>query len=110
MVDDYSDSSIYRIYNRNNPCDFYIGSTRCIRKRISTHYDAGNNENNPHYNFKLYTHIRDNGSWGFWIIDDMEMISFLNEPSSLPKNQLKPKLKDLRLMRIKIRSVIRAPH
>lgn len=38
-----------------------------MTKRISTHYDAGNNENNPQYNSKLYTHIRGNGGWGDWV-------------------------------------------
>ena len=97
MVDDYSDSSIYRIYNRNNPCDFYIGSTRCIRNRISAHYDAGNNENNPRYNLKLYTHIRENGSWGFWIIDEIYNFSCNNIEELREKeqefiNRLKPTL------------------
>jgi hypothetical protein len=44
MVDDYSDSSIYRIYNRNNPSDFYIGSSRCITERMRCHYSVDNNE------------------------------------------------------------------
>jgi hypothetical protein len=97
MVDDYSDSSIYRIYNRNNPSDFYIGSTRCIRRRISCHYDACNNENNPHYNLKLYTHIRENGHWGFWIIDEIYNFSCNNIEELREKeqefiNRLKPSL------------------
>ncbi len=79
MVDDYSDSSIYRIYNRNNTSDFYIGSSRCITERIRCHYGVDNNENHPRYNSKLYTHIRENGGWGYWVIDKIYNFSCNNE-------------------------------
>ena len=97
MVDDYSDSTIYRIYNRNNPNDFYIGSSRCITERISSHYSKCNNENNSHYNLKLYTHIRENGGWGDWVIDGFYSFSCDNDEELREKeqefiNRLKPTL------------------
>ena len=87
MVDDYSDSSIYRIYNRNNPSDFYIGSSRCITRRICCHYGVDNNENNPQYNSKLYTHIRENGGWGYWVIEQIYNFSCNNEAELREKEQ-----------------------
>lgn len=97
MVDDYSDSSIYRIYNRNKPSDFYIGSSRCIRERMRCHYEGCNNENTARYNSKLYTHIRDNGGWGYWVIDEIYNFSCNSEAELREKeqefiNRLKPTL------------------
>ena len=97
MVDDYSDSSIYRIYNRNNPSDFYIGSSCCITERMRCHYGVDNNENHPRYNSKLYTHIRENGGWGYWVIDQIYNFSCNNEVELREKeqefiNRLKPTL------------------
>ena len=94
---DYSDSTVYRIYNRNNPSEFYIGSTKCITRRIGTHHDAGFNENNPLYNSKLYTHIRENGGWGYWVIDGFYSVSCETDEELREKeqefiNRLKPPL------------------
>ena len=97
MLGDYSDSTVYRIYNRNNPSDFYIGSTKCVTNRISSHHDAGFNENNPLYNSKLYTHIRENGGWGYWVIDGFYSVSCETDEELREKeqefiNRLKPPL------------------
>jgi hypothetical protein len=97
MLGDYSDSTIYRIYNRNNPSDFYIGSSRCVKRRIYEHHTGCYDEKSPQYNSKLYTRIRETGGWGFWIIEEVYNFCCKDGKELLEKeqefiNRLKPPL------------------
>ena len=97
MLGDYSDSTVYRIYNRNNPSDFYIGSSRCITRRIYEHHTGCYDEKSPQYNSRLYTHIRDTGGWGNWVIDGFYSFSCDSDEELREKeqefiNRLKPPL------------------
>lgn len=46
--------------------DFYIGSTKNYKHRISDHKSYCNNPNCSKYNLKVYKFIRENGGWSNW--------------------------------------------
>ena len=54
---DYSKSIIYTIRSKDN---LYVGSTLNLRTRKNNHKSSIYNENNQHYNIKLYKTIRAN--------------------------------------------------
>lgn len=64
---------IYKIYNPD--CDYiYVGSTRDMTTRKSTHKSACNNVNNKQYNCKVYKTIRANGGWDEWFMVVVEVM------------------------------------
>lgn len=67
---------IYKIVcNDVSVTDFYVGSTKCFRKRKWDHKYYCNTEKNKKYNKKTYQTIRANGGWDNWrmvIIEEME--------------------------------------
>ena len=54
---------IYTIYKISIAGEDYIGSTKDLKQRLKGHKSTCNVEGNPHYNYKLYQHIRANGGW-----------------------------------------------
>ena len=51
----------------------YIGSTHDKIEREKNHKSDCNNENQEtHYNLKVYIFIRDNGGWDNWIFEVIE--------------------------------------
>tara|TARA_R110002126_G_scaffold272317_1_gene416466 strand:- start:273 stop:776 length:504 start_codon:yes stop_codon:yes gene_type:complete len=80
-IDDDDDNekfnyTFYKIFK--NGCESYIGSTKDLKQRISTHkYDCNtkfikNGNKRKHYNKKVYQYIRENGgfdTFDFEVID-----------------------------------------
>jgi hypothetical protein len=59
---------IYKIVDKNNPEEFYIGSTSNFSSRKSKHKKNTNNKVGKNYWCKIYQYIRANGNW-----DNFEM-------------------------------------
>ena len=70
---DYSKIVIYKIVcNDLSITDLYVGSTTDFRKRKSSHKSHCCNENDSHYNLKVYKMIRENGGWDNWTMLEIE--------------------------------------
>ena len=54
---------IYKIIDKNNNEEFYIGSTKKFSSRKSQHKKNVNNKVGKKYWCKLYQYIRANGNW-----------------------------------------------
>ena len=66
---------IYEIHCKNPDIkDLYVGSTTNLKQRLKSHKTCVNNPTNPHYNFKLYKTIRDNGGWDNWEAKEIEKL------------------------------------
>ena len=76
-VPDYSKSSIYKLVNKEDfdNENIYIGSTTNFIQRKNQHKTGCNNQNNKHYNLKLYKHIRENGGWDNWVMIQIQPYS-----------------------------------
>jgi hypothetical protein len=69
--------SIYQITCKNPEIkDVYIGSSKNYISRQYRHKYNCCNIKSPHYNFKLYKFIRDNGGWDNWKMEILE--NFVN--------------------------------
>ena len=70
----YEKTVIYKIVCKDtNVKDVYVGSTTDLYKRKAQHKSVCNNQKSNLYNSKLYTFIRNNGSfdnWDFIIIEN----------------------------------------
>lgn len=77
-----SNYCIYKIFCKdNNIKDVYVGSTKQLKQRITTHKTTLNNPNNPHNKYKLYTTIRQNGGWENWsheVLEELDNTSRLD--------------------------------
>ena len=83
---DYSNSTIYKLCCKDTSIkDIYIGSTTNFRQRKSQHKNCCNNENNKHYNYRLYKFIRENGGFDNW---EMFMIEEFKCENKLQKLKL----------------------
>jgi hypothetical protein len=70
---DYSKGLIYKIVCKDLECkDIYVGSSTNFTKRKTNHKSNCYNENQPHYNLKLYQTIRQNGGWDNWEMLEVE--------------------------------------
>jgi hypothetical protein len=70
---DYSKGLIYKIVCKDLECkDIYVGSSTNFTKRKTNHKSNCYNENQPHYNFKVYQTIRQNGGWENWQMIEIE--------------------------------------
>jgi hypothetical protein len=70
---DYSKIVIYKIVcNDLSITDLYVGSTTDFRKRKNGHKSHCCNENDSHYNLKVYKMIRENGGWDNWTMLEIE--------------------------------------
>jgi len=76
MLDEIGYACVYKIFCKDeNIKDCYVGSTNDIGERIRCHKGNCNNTKRPHYNYRVYKFIRDNGGWENW---DYEIIDVLN--------------------------------
>lgn len=59
--------SIYKIVCNDLKIKYtYVGSTINVCRRKFEHKSRCSNQNDTHYNFKVYQTIRDNGGWVNW--------------------------------------------
>jgi hypothetical protein len=73
---DYSKTIMYKIVSKDlNNNYIYVGSTTDFPKRKNSHKNNCINENDSHYNFKVYRTIRENGGW-----NEFEMIEIEKYP------------------------------
>ena len=69
----YQNTIIYKIVcNDLNVKDLYVGHTTDFKRRKSQHKRRCNNENDTHYNLKIYKIMRENGGWDNWIMVEIE--------------------------------------
>ncbi len=76
---------IYKIIDKNNEKEFYIGSTTRFSSRKSHHKKNTNNRVSKKYWCKLYQYIRANGNW-----DNFDMV-IIEEGNSDDRNTIKQK-------------------
>tara|TARA_R110002020_G_scaffold384131_1_gene594775 strand:- start:57 stop:674 length:618 start_codon:yes stop_codon:yes gene_type:complete len=85
---DYSNSTIYKLCCKDTSIkDIYIGSTTNFRQRKSQHKNCCNNENNKHYNYRLYKFIRENGGFDNWEMFMIEEFKCENKLQKLKKER-----------------------
>jgi predicted GIY-YIG superfamily endonuclease len=104
-IDKYNNFVIYKIYQKDNPEMFYIGSTKNFNSRKTHHKKACYNKRSKSYKYPLYKYIRALGGWEMF-----NMIVILEYPiksrgEGLKKEQeimdeLKPKLNAIKSMKI----------
>jgi len=69
---DYSKCSIYKIEHNDNESLVYVGHTTNFDKRKTSHKSGCYNENDTHYNLKVYQMIRENGGWNAFKMLEVE--------------------------------------
>jgi len=70
---DYSKTIIYKLVCKDlSVKDLYVGHTTNWIKRKSNHKKNCYNANSKRHNFKVYTMMRDNGSWDNWDMIEIE--------------------------------------
>ena len=70
---------IYKIFCKDeNVNDLYIGHTTNFSQRKSCHKSACENSKNFLYDIKLYKTIRENGGWGNWNMQELEVLNLKN--------------------------------
>ena len=69
---------IYKIWSLQSD-EIYIGSTKCFRKRKSTHKKTCNNDNDRDHNLRVYQHIRAHGGWDAWFMNVIEQIEYTHK-------------------------------
>ena len=69
---DYSKCCIYKIEHIDDEKLVYVGHTTAFDKRKTTHKSSCYNDNNKHYNFKVYQMIRENGGWEKFLMLEVE--------------------------------------
>ena len=70
---DYSKTVIYKLVcNDLSITESYVGSTTDFVRRKAGHKSDCTNEKGPHYNYKVYKIIRDNGGWAEWCMVEIE--------------------------------------
>jgi hypothetical protein len=69
----FSSTIIYKIVCKDlNITDIYVGHTTNFIKRKAQHKYTCINPNAEHYNYKVYSTIRDNGNWENWDMIEIE--------------------------------------
>jgi len=69
---DYSKCSIYKIEHVDDDTLVYVGHTTNFEKRKTAHKSGCYNENDTHYNYKVYQMIRENGGWDMFKMIEVE--------------------------------------
>ena len=69
---DYSKCSIYKIEHVDDESLVYVGHTTNFVKRKTSHKSSCYNENDRHYNLKVYQMIRENGGWDAFKMIEVE--------------------------------------
>jgi predicted GIY-YIG superfamily endonuclease len=88
---------IYKISDKNNPEQFYIGSTKCFSRRKSHHKKNVTNKRGKRYWTKLYVYIRQNGGWDNFTMESIQISEYETKHDALKDeqafiNDLKPPL------------------
>lgn len=91
---------IYKIVDKNNETQFYIGSTNRLCTRRSHHKKNIHNKVGKKYWCKLYQYIRANGGWSNFtmtVIEEVESIEPINIKVKEQEyiNNLKPTLNSI---------------
>ena len=76
---DFSNSVIYHIRNKETKHIIYVGSTTNFQQRKRQHKFCCNNEKNKHYNINCYVFIRENGGWDFYEVIPIEFLKLENK-------------------------------
>jgi hypothetical protein len=102
--------TIYKIYNKDKPEVFYIGSTTRFSGRKSHHKKNVNNKVGKRYWTRLYVYIRDNGGWDNFTIEPIETGVCENKEFMRQKEQeyidsLKPELNSIRVITNKVKLI-----
>jgi hypothetical protein len=92
---------IYKISNKKDPSQFYIGSTLNLSRRKSHHKKNVKNKVGKLYWCKLYLYIRDNEGWDNFTFEkihemDVESMSNCVEEEQAIINLLKPTLNSIK--------------
>lgn len=92
---------IYKIYQKDDPTIFYIGSTNNINRRKSQHYKAIKNRSSKKYKYPLYKYIRALGGFDNFNIVIVHECKIKSKGEGLQLEQqmiddLKPKLNTIR--------------
>ena len=69
---DYSKCCIYKIEHVDDDTLVYVGHTTNFDKRKTQHKINCKNDNNKHYNLKVYQMIRQNGGWEMFKMIEVE--------------------------------------
>ena len=69
---DYSKCCIYKIEHVDDEKLVYVGHTTCFDKRKTKHKSNCKNDNDKHYNYKVYQMIRENGGWDMFKMIEVE--------------------------------------
>lgn len=81
--------TFYRIYSKNSEVtECYIGSTKDLHTRIIGHKSMCNNKNSSHYNTYIYEYIRNNGGFGEFEIEIIDIINFSKTDRLLHERKL----------------------
>ena len=78
---DYSNCCIYKIEHIDKDDLVYVGHTTNFTKRKNQHKSCCNNENNKHFNLKVYQMIRQNGGWNMFRRIEVEKYSCTDKRS-----------------------------
>ena len=68
----YSKCCIYKIEHFDNESLVYVGHTTNFDKRKTQHKRSCKNDNDTHYNYKVYQMIRQNGGWDMFKMIEVE--------------------------------------
>lgn len=101
---------IYQIVDKNNPNEFYIGSTNCFSSRLSKHRKNAYNKCGKNYWCKLYQYIRAKGGWENFEFSILEAGICQEKINIKQKEQeyiekLKPTLNSIKACIIKIKMI-----
>ena len=69
---DYSKCCIYKIEHVDDDTLVYVGHTTNFEKRKIKHKSSCKNDNDKHYNLKVYQMIRQNGGWEKFLMLEVE--------------------------------------
>jgi len=101
---------IYKIFNKDKPDIFYIGSTTRFSGRKSHHKKNVNNKVGKRYWTRLYVYIRENGGWDNFTIEIIESGDCETKQDIIIKEQeyidnLEPDLNSNRAIKNKVKLI-----
>lgn len=100
-MSNYNNFVIYKIYQKDSPEIFYIGSSKNFSSRKSSHKKHCSNKVSKKYKYPLYQYIRACGGWDNFIMEEYEKPSIKSKGEGLQREQeiidlLKPKLNTIK--------------
>ena len=91
-MSDYSNTIIYRIFQKDDETECYVGSSVEYKARKSKHRSICNNPNSNSYNFPVYQFIRAHGGWENFECDIIEEYPCLSKTEKLARERYWVKL------------------